>query len=93
MMQYYFNIGLIYSIIGFAVAIYFVFILRKKLIGKFWGTLIIALVGSFLGGIIEFLFHDIITYLAHFRNSINLFPPFFTSLFVVWLFSRGDERK
>jgi len=91
--NYYFNIGLIYFIIGFAVALFFFFILRKPLFGKFWGTLVIALVGSYLGGIIEYFFADIIEKIANFNNSVNLFTPIISSIIIIWLFSLVSDGK
>jgi hypothetical protein len=86
--NYYFNIGLIYFLIGFALAIYFVFILKKKTLGRFWGALLVAVVGSFLGGIIEYFFSDIIEKLSNLMNAVNIFPPIIVSLFLLWLFSK-----
>ena len=50
MLFYYFNVGLTYFVIGFATAVFYAFMLRKPLLGKFWGALIVGLIGSFLGG-------------------------------------------
>ena len=87
MFNYYFNIGLIYLIVGFTVALFFYFVLKKPILGKFWGTLIVALVGSYLGGIIEFFFSDFIEKLSNINNSVNIFPPIITSFVIIWLFS------
>ena len=43
MLFYYFNVGLTYFAIGFATAVFYAFILRKPLLGKFWGALIVGL--------------------------------------------------
>ncbi len=93
MFNYYFNIGLIYFIVGFSVALFFNFILKKPILGRFWGTLIVALVGSFLGGIIEFFFADIIEYLTNINNSVNIFPPILSSFIIIWLFSLVSSNK
>lgn len=53
MLFYYFNVGLTYVAIGLACAVFYVFILRKTVLGRFWGALIVGLVGSFLGGILR----------------------------------------
>ena len=37
-MLYYFTVGLTYVVIGLACAIDFVFILRKHVLGRFWGA-------------------------------------------------------
>jgi len=91
--NYYFNIGLTYLIIGFAVALFFYFILKKQIFGKFWGTLVISLVGAFLGGIIEHFFSGIIEKLANLNNSVNIFPPLITAFVVIWLFSLVSDKK
>lgn len=93
MFNYYFNIGLTYLIIGFAVALFFYFILKKPIFGKFWGTLVISLVGAFLGGIIEHFFSDLIAKLANLNNSVNIFPPLITAFVVIWLFSLVSDKK
>jgi len=86
--NYYFNIGLIYFLIGFAIALYFVFILKKRMLGRFWGALLVAVVGSFLGGIIEYFFSDVISKLSNIMNAVNIFPPFFAALLLLWIFSK-----
>lgn len=93
MFNYYFNIGLTYFLIGFAVALFFYFILKKPIFGKFWGTLVIALVGAYLGGIIEHYFADIIEKLTNLNNSVNIFPPIITAFVIIWLFSLVSDRK
>ena len=93
MFNYYFNIGLIYFIVGFTVALFFYFILKKPILGRFWGTLVIALVGSFLGGIIEFFFADLIEKLTNINNSVNIFPPIITSFIIIWCFSLVSKDK
>ena len=93
MFSYYFNIGLIYFLIGFALALYFVFVLKKKMLGKFWGALLVSIVGAFLGGLIEFFFAEIIARLSNLMNAINIFPPIFASLFLLWIFSKANEKS
>ncbi len=93
MFNYYFNIGLTYFLIGFAVALFFYFILKKPIFGKFWGTLVIALVGAYLGGIIEHFFSDIIEQLTNLNNSVNIFPPIITAFVIIWLFSLVSDKK
>ncbi|TFG62753.1 MAG: hypothetical protein E4H36_07245 [Spirochaetales bacterium] len=93
MFNYYFNIGLTYFIIGFAVSLFFYFVLKKPIFGKFWGTLVISLVGAFLGGIIEHFFSNLIERLANLNNSVNIFPPLITAFVVIWLFSLVSDKK
>jgi ABC-type dipeptide/oligopeptide/nickel transport system permease subunit len=93
LVNYYFNIGIIYFIIGFAVALFFFFVLRKRIFGSFWITLVIALVGSYLGGLIEYFFKDIIEMLTNVINSVNIFPPLITAFVIIWLFSLVSSNK
>ena len=91
MFNYYFNIGLIYFLIGFALALYYVFILRKKLLGHFWGALLVSVVGAFLGGIVEYFFADLIAKLSNLMNAVNIFPPIITALLLLWVFSKVNR--
>lgn len=93
MFTYYFNIGLIYFLIGFSVALFFYFIFKKEVLGRFWGALIVCLIGSFLGGAIEFFFKDIIDILTNLFNAVNIFPPLITSFILIWLYSKLQEHK
>ena len=93
MFNYYFNIGLIYFIIGIAVAFTFYFLMKKRVLGKFWGALAIAIVGSYLGGVIEYIFGDVIDKLANVNNAVNIFPPIITAFIFVWIFSKVSEKE
>ena len=93
MVSYYFNIGLIYFIIGFGSAILCYYIFKKDVIGHFIGALIVGLIGSFLGGVIEFYFADIITLLTNLNNSVNIFPPIITAGLLLWIFVKVSERS
>ena len=92
MVNYYFNIGLIYFIIGFAVAIISYYIFRKDVIGHFLGALIVGLIGSFLGGALEHLFQDVITMLTNINGAVNIFPPIITSGILIWIFVKASDR-
>jgi len=93
MVSYYFNIGLIYFIIGFGSAILCYYIFKKDVIGHFIGALIVGLIGSFLGGVIEFYFADIIKLLTNLNNSVNIFPPLITAGVLLWIFVKVSERS
>ena len=92
MLFYYFNVGLTYFTIGFACAMLFTFILKKPLLGRFWGALIVGMIGSFLGGLIDQVFKDIIAYLADF-NTVNIFAALITSMFMIWVLSKVSSPK
>jgi uncharacterized membrane protein YeaQ/YmgE (transglycosylase-associated protein family) len=92
MIFYFINVGLTYLAIGMACAVYFTFILRKPMLGRFWGALIVGLIGSFLGGLIDQLFPEIIAMLADF-NSVNVFAAVLTSLLMIWILVRVSASK
>ncbi len=84
---------MIYFLIGFSLALYFVFILKKPLLGNFWGALVVSVVGAFLGGIVEFFFSDIIAKMSNLLNAVNIFPPIITSLLLLWIFSKVNGKE
>jgi len=94
MLFYHFTVGLTYVVIGLGCAIYFVFILRKPVLGRFWGALIVALVGSFLGGLFVIIepFSKIIKWLAD-VNGVNIFASLFAALVLITIFSRVSSPK
>ena len=92
MIFYFINVGLTYLTIGMASAVYFPFILRKPMLGRFWGALIVGLIGSFLGGLIDQLFPEIIAQLSDF-NSVNIFAAVITSLLLIWILSKVSASK
>jgi len=90
--SFYFNIGLIYLLVGFAVALISYFAFKKMVLGNFLGALVIALIGSYLGGVLEFVFKDLINFLSNLNNSVNIFPPLFTSIILMWIFTKVSEK-
>lgn len=93
MFSYYFNIGLVYFVIGFGIALIFYFFMKKPMFGNFLGALIVALVGSFLGGFIGNVFANVISYLSNLFNSINIFPPIIAAIILVLIFSKVSEKR
>jgi len=90
--SFYFNIGLAYLLIGFAVALVSYFVFKKMVLGNFLGALIIALIGSYLGGVMGYTFKGVIDYLSNINNSVNIFPPLITSIVLLWIFSKVSEK-
>ncbi len=87
------NIFLTYTTIGMAAALYYHFILRKQLLGKFIGALIVGLVGSFLSFVVNYLFgENIIKFLSNF-NGVNVFLALGTAFFLLWVFSKVSSPK
>jgi hypothetical protein len=95
MLDYYILIGLIYIIIGFFFALLYYFVLRKPLLGRFAGALVVAVVGSFFGGVIEYLFSDLIAFFTNFAGVVNVFPPIIVTVIFLHILSLagGDKRK
>jgi uncharacterized membrane protein YeaQ/YmgE (transglycosylase-associated protein family) len=87
------NIFLTYTTIGMAAALYFFFILKKQLLGRLVGAIIVGLVGSFLSYAVNLLFGDnIIKILSNF-NGVNVFTALATSLLLLWVFSKVSSQK
>ena len=87
----YVNAALTYVTIGLASAVFFHFIIRRPLLGNFWGALIVGLVGAVLGGLLDQLLAPVITALANF-NSVNIFAAVAISLGLIWGFSKVSSR-
>ena len=92
MFSFYFNIGLVYLLIGFAVALVSYFVLKKMVLGNFIGALLIALIGSYLGGVMGYIFKSVIHFLSNINNSVNIFPPLITSIALLWIFTKVSEK-
>lgn len=90
---YFLTVGLTYAVIGFAVSVVYVYLFRRRFLGRFWGALIVGLVGSFLGGVIDFLLDDIIRTLANFAGAVNVFPALITAVILVSVFARVSEDR
>jgi len=90
--SFYFNIGLAYLLIGFAVALVSYFVFKKMVLGNFLGALIIALIGSYLGGVMGYIFKGVIDFLSNINNSVNIFPPLITSIVLLWIFTKVSEK-
>ena len=86
----YVDVGLTYITIGLAAAIFCHFVLRRRVLGEFWGALIVGLIGAVLGGLLDQVFWRLIERLAHF-NTVNLFAAGFCALALIWVLSRLNE--
>jgi uncharacterized membrane protein YeaQ/YmgE (transglycosylase-associated protein family) len=89
---YYFRVGLTYVTIGIASAVFFFFAVKKPVLGRLWGAIVVGLVGSFLGGLIDQLLSPVIQYLAD-VNSVNVFSALATSLLMIWLLSKASYPR
>ena len=93
MFSYYFNIALVYLLIGFATALVFFYVFNKAFIGNFWGVLIVSIIGSFIGAIIEYYFKWIIEALTRVNGVVNIFPPLTVSMIVIYIYHKVSEKK
>jgi uncharacterized membrane protein YeaQ/YmgE (transglycosylase-associated protein family) len=89
---YFFKVGLTYVTIGVASAVFFFFVVKKPVLGKLWGAIIVGLVGSFLGGLVDQLFSRTIQYLSD-LNSVNVFAALAASLLMIWLLSKASYPR
>ena len=92
MKWFYLNVALTYLTIGFAAAIFIYFVLKRQVIGKFWGALIIGFIGSFLGGVLFQTFPEFFKLLSDF-NDVNVFAAASVSLLLIWIFSKLSSSK
>ena len=83
-------VGLTYLTVGLAAAIFCHFVLRRRVLGNFWGALVVGLIGSVLGGMLDQVLAGVIERLAHF-NSVNLFAAGFCASALIWTLSRLNE--
>ncbi|MCQ2604566.1 MAG: hypothetical protein MJ215_05960 [Spirochaetia bacterium] len=90
---YYLNIGTIYVLVGFAMTLILYYAYKKDFFGNFWTVLIIAVIGSFLGAIIEYIFHDLIVLMTKISGSINIFPPIVISWLVIYIYHKVSSRN
>lgn len=86
-------VGLSYILIGFTLAVFYVFVFRRRFFGNIWGAAVVAIVGAFLGGVIDFLFHDIIELLSSLNGVINIFPPLISAAVVLSIFASISESR
>ncbi len=86
-------VGLSYVVIAFALAILFVYGFRRSFTGNFWGAVTVAIVGAFLGGLVDYFFADIIEQLRTINGVLNIFPPIIAATIVLSIFASLSERK
>jgi len=92
MKWFYLNVALTYVTIGFAAAILIYYVLKRPILGRFWGALIIGLIGSFLGGVVYRTFPRFFEVLSDF-NDVNVFAAASCSLALIWTLSKLSSPK
>jgi uncharacterized membrane protein YeaQ/YmgE (transglycosylase-associated protein family) len=82
----------LYVGIGFISAVFVYFILRKKVLGRFWAAFIMGIIGSVLGG---YLLDDIFRWLTDVYNINVLASLFFSCILILFLsaVTPGEKRK
>ena len=88
----YLNIALTYGAVALGSAIFMHYVCRRSIPGKFWGALIVGLIGAVLGGIADQLLSGLFERLAN-VNTVNLFTAVGVSLLCIWLLSKTDNFK
>ena len=94
MLDYYLaNTALVYLIIGFGCTLVLYFSYKREFVGNFWLVLIIGIIGSFIGAILEYFFRDVIKALTHVNGHINIFPAMITACIVISIYHKGSSNK
>jgi membrane protein YqaA with SNARE-associated domain len=74
-------------------ALVYVYIFQRRFSGSFWGAATVAVMGAFLGGLVDYLFADLIAQLSAINGVLNIFPPIITAAILLSLFAALSERK
>ena len=94
MLDYYFvNTALVYIIIGFACTLVLYFGYKRDFVGNFWLVLVLGIIGSFLGAVIEYFFGDIIMTLTKVSGHINIFPALITASIVITIYHKVSSKR
>jgi len=89
---HYLNVGLIYVTVGFACAIYYVFLLKRQMLGNFWGALVAGIIGSFAGGILHQLLPQVVQWLTDFQ-SVDLIAALLGALLLIWILAKVSTPR
>ncbi|QJR21730.1 hypothetical protein BREVNS_0980 [Brevinematales bacterium NS] len=71
--------------IGFAVAFFYVRILKRRFLGMLWGATVVGIIGSVLGG---FFLNDIFAWMVNNITTVNYVATISGALFLIWGFSK-----
>jgi lipoprotein signal peptidase len=89
----YLAVAISYVAVGLVMAVLYVYVFRRRFTGHFWAAALVAICGAFIGGLIDFLFADIIEQLTSIVGVLNLFPPLIAAAVVLSTFASLSERK
>lgn len=88
----YLNVALTYVAVALGCAILTFYVARREMPGRFWGALVVGLVGAVLGGIADQLLAGVFERLTD-VNTVNLYAAACASLLCIWLLSRAGGRR
>jgi lipoprotein signal peptidase len=89
----YLAVGLSYFVTGLVVALLFVYLFHRRFTGRFWTAAIVATAGAFFGGLVDFLFRDVIEALTSINGVFNVFPPLIAASILLMIFASLSEKK
>lgn len=94
MLDYYLvNTALVYLIVGVSCTLVLYYAYRRDFTGNLWTVMIMAIVGSYLGAVIEYLFSDILTAMTQISGHINIFPPIIVACIVIHIYHKVSSKK
>ncbi|GEM_PF-583304 len=94
MLDYYLiNTAIVYLFVGVACTLVLYFAYKRDFTGNIWTVMIMAVVGSYLGAVIEYLFRDVITALTQVAGHINIFPPLIVACIVIHIYHKVSSKK
>ncbi len=76
---------LIQIIVGGIAGFYYVRIIKRPVFGNLWGSIIVGVIGSVLGG---FFLDRIIGFLVQNPLTVDFVATFFGAFLLIWLFSK-----
>ena len=87
------NTALVYIIIGFGCTLALYFGYKRDFVGNFWMVLLLGIIGSFLGAVIDYFFSDIIIALTKVSGHINIFPALITACIVISIYHKVSSKR
>ncbi len=88
----YLNVALTYVAVALGCAILMFYAVRRETPGRFWGALVVGLIGAVLGGIADQLLAGVFERLTD-VNTVNLYAAAGASLLCIWLLSIARRRR
>ena len=86
------SLGLSYIFIGIILAFFYI-LLTKQSFQHFWLIAAVSILGTFLGGFVEFIFQDFIHQLTRISGILNIFPPLISAAILLSLLNSLYKKK